>query len=44
MFSAGGEMPVSQINKTWRKVINAANPLENDYFVVDTSEFDSSKT
>ena len=44
MFSAGGEIPVSQINKTWRKVINAANPLENDYFVVDTSEFDSSKT
>ncbi len=44
MFSAGGEIPVSQINKTWRKVINAANPLDNDYFVVDTSEFDSSKT
>ena len=44
MFSAGGEIPVSQINKTWRKIIDAANPLENDYFVVDTSEFDSSKT
>ena len=44
MFAPGGEMPVSQINKTWRKVIDAANPLENDYFVVDTSEFDSSKT
>lgn len=44
IFSAGGEIPVSQINKTWRKVINAANPLDNDYFVVDTSEFDSSKT
>ena len=44
MFAPGGEIPVSQINKTWRKVIDAANPLENDYFVVDTSEFDSSKT
>lgn len=44
MFSVGGEIPVSQINKTWRKVIDAANPLENDCFVVDTSEFDSSKT
>ncbi|MDY3257238.1 MAG: bacterial Ig-like domain-containing protein [Ruminococcus callidus] len=44
MFAPGGEMPISQINKTWRKVIDAANPLENDYFVVDTSEFDSSKT
>lgn len=44
MFAPGGEMPVSQIDNDWRKVIDAANPLENDYFVVDTSEFDSSKT
>ena len=44
MFAPGGEMPISQIDNDWRKVIDAANPLENDYFVVDTSEFDSSKT
>ena len=44
MFAPGGEMPISQIDNDWRKVIDAANPLENDCFVVDTSEFDSSKT
>ena len=44
MFAPGGEMPISQIDNDWRKVIDAANPLANDYFVVDTSEFDSSKT
>ena len=44
MFAPGGEMPISQIDNDWRKVIDAADPIENDYFVVDTSEFDSSKT
>ncbi len=43
MYAPGGAIPVSQVNNAWRTVIDAENPLENENFIVDTSEFDSSK-
>lgn len=53
MYESGGEMYVYQENIdwnnvqeniNWHKVIDSENPLENDSFIVDTSDFDSSKS
>lgn len=42
LYAPGGEMPISQLNK-FKTVIDSANPLEDDHFIVETSEFDSSQ-